>query len=106
MCGSRLPHLNIGSSDFIDHLRAEMLHLAFEPAEFLDRGGLTIAHYNISFMPNDRLNKFSDGFAGILIVAIGVDYDVGAMLERIVNAITERTRQTHWLGMTYEMLNA
>ena len=43
----------------------------------------------------DRLNKFSDGFAGILIVAIGVDYDVGAMLERIVNAIAERTRQTH-----------
>ncbi len=61
-----------------------MLHLAFEPAEFLDGGGLAIAHYDIGFMSNDRLNKFSDGFARILVIAIGVDHDIGTMLERIV----------------------
>lgn len=83
-----------------------MLHLAFEPAEFLDGGGLAIAHYDIGFMSNDRLNKFSDGFARILVIAIGVDHDIGTMLERIVNAVTERASQTHWLGMMHKMLNA
>jgi len=58
-----------------------------------------VADDDVGFSREDGPDQIRDTFLGVLVVAIGVDHDVRALAERIVNAVAERSRQTHVGGV-------
>nr|WP_276604464.1 hypothetical protein [Nannocystis sp. RBIL2] len=76
-----------------DHARAPALQQPLERAEVRDGVGLAIAHDEVGAAGEDRRAQASDVGAGVLIVGVGVDDDVGAEREAGVDAGLERDRE-------------
>lgn len=69
-------------------------------------GRLAITYNDVCLASNNRLHQVGYTSLWILVVAIGVYYDVGAVLECVVYTVAEATSQTHVARMVYEVFDA
>ena len=71
-----------------------------------DQRGLAVADHDVGAAVQDRLDQARDIGAGILVVAVGVDDDVGAGLEAGVEPGAEGVGKAAVAGLGDDMIDA
>ena len=82
-----------GVRDLPHHPAAERLQLPLAPRHVLQLGDVAIADDEIGRAAQQRREQLADIAAGVLIVGVGVDDEIGVLLQRRVDAGHERRRQ-------------
>ena len=77
--------LVVSGTDVLETWRTTQL-LALSPRHVLDLGNVSIADDDVRFAFQQRLEQRRDLAARILVVGVGIDDEVGAALERCVDA--------------------
>ena len=67
---------------------------------------MAVAYDDVGTAFDNRLDKVFDTLLRVLIIAVGIDHYVGSMFERIVDPVTERTRQPHVAAMSDYVFHA
>ena len=90
----------------VDHARSEGLHALLEPRKMRDVLGLAVRDDDVGAPLNNRREKIGDPLLRVLVVAVGVDDDVGAVGQRIVDAVAERPREALVSGVPDDVRDA
>ena len=64
---------------------------------------LPVGDDDVGLAGDDRLNQVGDALLRVLVVAVGVDHDVGAEFERPLHAVVERAAQPLVAGVPDEV---
>ena len=94
----------LGAGRTVDHAAAELLQRLLSGREVLDQVRPDGRRSRCRPSPSTiGLDKIGDAFLGVLVVAVGVDDDVGAELQRVVDAVLERAGQALVAGVPDEV---
>jgi hypothetical protein len=85
---------------------AEPLQQHLRAGEVLDEVDLPVGDDDVGAAGDDRLHQVGDALLRVLVVAVGVDDDVGPELERPLHAVVERPAQAAVAGVAHEVDDA
>ena len=72
----------------------------------LDLVDLPVSDHDVRGPRDDRLDQIGDALLGVLVVAVGVDEDVGSELEGASNAVVEGAAQALVARVVHELPDA
>jgi hypothetical protein len=97
---------HVGAGRAANDGAAQALEPLLQRGEVLDLVGLAVADDHVGVAGEDRLDELPDVAAEVLVVGVRVDDDVGAELERRVEARLERRRQPAVVGEAHDVMDA
>ena len=95
----------VGLGGEVHHTATHPLHDLFETREMRDRLGLPVPDDDVRLTSQDGLNQVGDSLLRVLVVAVGVDDNVRAVLEGVVDTVAERPGEAHVAGVEDEVLD-
>jgi len=96
---------DLHSAQLADNAAAEPLQDFFQRREMGNLQSLPITYNYLGLMVKDRLYQLGNVLAGILVVAVRIDDDVGAKAQTFVQADPESPCQALVGGITENMIN-
>ena len=96
----------VGPGRLVDDPAAHPLQQDLRAREVLDQVDLAVGDDDVGAPGQDGLDQVGDPVLGVLVVAVGVDHDVGAELERALHPVVEGAPEPAVAGVPHEVRDA